>query len=173
MPIARRFVVGLVVGLVVASGVAAAALVVPAGAGPRPLEFTGLGRSSAAPAPPGGVTSTSERVGAAQSRVAGALTVSGSVSGLYPGATLPLPLTIVNASRTPVTVTSVTTSVANASRQCKKANLVVTAFTGGELVVPAGGHAVVTVAATMVTAAGNACQGAVFALRYHGRGSTR
>ena len=162
MPLLRR----TVVGLTVASGLAAAALVVPAGAGP--LEFTGRGQSSAGPTGVRRVVSAATPANASSLRT-GSVGITGSVSGLYPGATSPLPLTVTNAATTPVTVTSVTTTVANASTLCTKKNLHVTKYTHGALVVPAGGHAVVTVQATLVTAAGNACQGAVFRLTYHGK----
>jgi hypothetical protein len=169
MPTVRR----IVVGLTVAGGLAATALALPAGAGPRPLEFTGIGRSTSAlpsdprnasPALPAGTTPVQET---------GPVTITGSVGGLYPGATLPLPLTIANARTAPVTVTSVTATVADASKLCKKANLTVSQFAGGDVVVPAGGHAIVTLAVTMALAAGNTCQGAVFHLTYHGKATTR
>ncbi len=166
MPLVRR----IAVGLTVATGLATAALVVPAGAGPKAVEVVGTGRSVAAPA--AGTPVPAAGTGPV-ARASGRLAVSGSVVGLYPGATLPLALTVVNGRGTPVTLLSVTTSVANASKACTKANLVVSAYTGGAVVVPADGQVVVVVQASMPHGTGDACQGAVFDLTYHGKASTR
>jgi len=169
MPIVRRFVIGLTV----ASGLAAAALVVPADAGPQHHEFGGVGRSTTAPLPGRPASSTGDTVDAPLAKGSGTISVSGSVGGLYPGATLPLALVVSNMAGTPVTVVSVTTSVANASKLCKKVNLNVSGFTSGGLVIAADSHATVTVEATMALGAGDACQGAVFDLTYHGKATSR
>jgi hypothetical protein len=166
VPTLRRIAVGPTVAVAAAAAVlAAAVLAAPTGAGAGPLAFTGIGRSTAAPV-------ATAPVGAPAVRAAGALAVTGSVAGLYPGVTLPLPLTVTNRSAKQVTVTSLTTSVANASKQCKRANLTVSPFTGAA-VVAAGGSALVTVQATMALQAGDACQGAVFVLTYHGKALAR
>lgn len=168
MPLLRR----LTVGLTVASGLAAVALAVPADAGTHHVEFAGVGRSTAAPGS-GVLNSAPTPAGTPPVRETGPIHITGSVAGLYPGESLPLALTVTNARTTAVTVTSVTTTVGNASALCTKKNLQISAFKHGALVVPAGGHATVTVQATMALAAGNACQGVEFSLTYHGKATTR
>jgi hypothetical protein len=157
----------ILIGLTVAIGLTAAALAVPAGAGPRPLRFTGVGRSASTPVTDGKAASGTTTAGPSPAVVAGSITISGSVGGLYPGAKLPLPLTIVDTMSKKVTVTSVNTSVADASKKCRSKNLTVSGFTGSR-VIPAHGQATVIVKARMAVAAGNSCQGAVFSLTYLG-----
>lgn len=96
--------------------------------------------------------------------------ISGKVSGLYPGKTLPLVLTVSNPNKYGITVRSISTAVGNASSLCVAANVLVTSFTGALFVGPAAtGKA--TVHATMVHSAPNACKGAVFAFHYKGTGT--
>jgi hypothetical protein len=98
------------------------------------------------------------------------LSITGSVVGLYPGATLPLVLTVTNTKAQAIKVTSIATAVGKASKLCGAYNVHVTTFSG-KLLVPAGAKATTTVEVLMVHAATNACQGAVFPFRYHGLAS--
>jgi len=102
-------------------------------------------------------------------RSSSAFSIAGHVSGLFPGETLPLVLTVTNHESFPITVTSITTTVGNASAHCKAGNLTVTTFSGN-LVVPAvkPRTATATVTVTMAHSAPNACQGARFLFRYSG-----
>lgn len=94
-------------------------------------------------------------------------TITGKVSGLFPGKTLPLTLTVTNPDTVAITVTSITTGVSNASTTCLAANVKVTSFTGS-LTVGARSTGKVTVHATMSHGAPNACKGATFPLHYSG-----
>ena len=94
--------------------------------------------------------------------------IAGGLTGLYPGLTAPLVLTLSNPGQTQITVTSVTTSVGDASASCPAADVSVSAFSG-RLVVPAHGSAALTVSATMAHTAPDACQGAVFPFTYTGQ----
>lgn len=98
-------------------------------------------------------------------------TISGRVSGLYPGADLPLVLTITNPNASPITVTSITTNVEALSAGCDSTELTVPTFSGS-LAVPAKHAASLTVLARMSAAAPNACQGAHFLFAYSGTGTT-
>jgi hypothetical protein len=95
-------------------------------------------------------------------------TISGKAGGLYPGAVLPLRLTVTNKLTVPIVVTSLTTTVGAASTSCGASNLTVTPFSG-QLSVPAKGKAKTTVQVSMAHSAPNACQGAVFPLHYSGQ----
>ena len=97
----------------------------------------------------------------------GSFAISGSVAGLYPGASLPLVLTVTNPLKEAITVMSIATTVANASSLCVSGNLTVSAFQGSLAIAP-GGSATTTVLATMAHAAPNACQGQVFQFQYSG-----
>jgi hypothetical protein len=95
------------------------------------------------------------------------LSIAGSVVGLYPGATLPLVLTVTNSKALAITVTSITTVVSKASKACRASNVHVTKFSG-KLLVPADGEATTTVEVLMAHGATDACQAAVFPFRYRG-----
>jgi hypothetical protein len=95
---------------------------------------------------------------------------TGSVDGLYPGATIPLTLTLINNTGATIEVTSLTVAVANASSSCVASNLVVGAF-DGPVTVPKKGSAPTVIPITMRTQAPNACQGATFSLTYSGDAS--
>lgn len=99
---------------------------------------------------------------------ASAFTISGKVGGLYPGALRSLTLTVANHQPYAIVVTSLTTTVGAASAACGASNLTVPAFSG-HLTVPANGQAKTTVQVKMAHAAPNACQHAVFPLRYSGQ----
>jgi hypothetical protein len=96
-----------------------------------------------------------------------AFTVSGSVTGLFPGSVGTLTLRLDDLEPFAIVVTTVTTTVAGAPTGCPPADLAVAPFLGG---VSVGGHrsATVTVAVTLSHSTPDACQGALFALRYAG-----
>ena len=97
-------------------------------------------------------------------------TITGSVTGLFPGATVPLVLAVQNPNTYAITVTSMVTAVSATRAGCPSGNLTVTPFSGFLWVAPK--HTSRTlVNATMAHAAPDQCQGAVFLLRYSGRGS--
>lgn len=149
----RRIVIALIAGVVLA-----ASSQLRLGAGPSAgLTINGAGAASVS-------ASTSGQAPPGHSDAFG---ISGSVSGLYPGASLPLTLTITNREPFLIVVTSISTSVGKPKAGCDATNLGVTQFTG-ELRVPSGGAAQLTVTATLAHAAPDACQGAVFPLRYAG-----
>ena len=102
---------------------------------------------------------------------AASFAIGGSVTGLYPGLSLPLVLTITNNDSVTITVDSITTTVANASKKCPSANLSVTPYSNGTLVIAPGASGQVTVQAAMLHSAPNACQGVVFPLQYTGAAS--
>lgn len=94
--------------------------------------------------------------------------IVGGVTGLYPGATRPLTVTVDNPYNKPMTVVSLITTVGPASKNCGSRNLAVSTFSG-RLFVAAGRNAKLTVAATMPHSVGNSCQAAVFPLTYEAR----
>lgn len=95
-------------------------------------------------------------------------TITGKVSGLYPGAVKPLVLTVANHESFAIIVLSLKTTAGAAKTGCGAVNLTVTSFSG-QLHVAAGKTAHVTVHAKMAHSAPNACQKAVFPLRYSGQ----
>jgi hypothetical protein len=98
----------------------------------------------------------------------GSFRIAGSVGGLYPGLTKPLKLTVSNPQHFAIVVTSVTVAVGDASQGCKAGNIAVTDFSGRRRV-GAKDSARVTLQITLVHEAPDACQGALFPLRYSGR----
>jgi hypothetical protein len=97
----------------------------------------------------------------------GTFTIAGDDSGLYPGASKQLVLVVSNPQHFAIVVTSIQTTVGNASQTCSGSYLSVGAFSG-QLQVADGGQASVTVTVTLSHAAPDACQGAIFPLTYHG-----
>lgn len=97
----------------------------------------------------------------------GTFRIAGSVSGLYPGISTHLFLTVTNPQAYAIKVTQIRTSVGSPSAACGASNLVVGTFTGHR-VVARHGKAVVTVPISLRHAAPDACQGAVFPLTYTG-----
>jgi hypothetical protein len=151
-----------------ASGLAAAALVVALAVtasrhGPdayaRTVVLSGTGAAGAPSQPVTAVAAT-----------AGSFPISGDIAGLYPGAQLPLVLTVHNPQHFAIVVTTLSVSVGDAAPGCTAANLTATSFSG-QLQVPALGAAAVSVHVTMVHSAPNACQGVVFPLHYSGLAS--
>ena len=91
--------------------------------------------------------------------------VTGSVTGLFPGANKDLVVTVKNSIPFPIRVTRLSATVESASAMCTAANLSVGGFTGSREV-PAKGSATVTLPVAMSHAAGDGCQGAHFPLLY-------
>jgi hypothetical protein len=156
-PTRRRLALGIVVAL---SG---SVLAVWHGAAAHANVLVGSGTGSVERK---GVPSASRLLPAASKH--GSFTIAGSVKGLYPGLTKPLKLTITNPQHFAIVVTSVKVAVGNASQGCKAANIAVTHFSGRRRV-GAKGSARVTLELTLAHKAPDACQGAVFPLRYSGR----
>jgi hypothetical protein len=128
----------------------------------------GVGGSGTVPLSGSGLAAVgSDQATAAPAAPAGRISISGGVAGLYPGASLPLVLTVVNPEPFKLVVTSVTTTVASSSAQCPGTLLGATPFSGKQAV-PAHGSAHVTVTATLAHSAPNACQGAHFPFHYSG-----
>ena len=99
----------------------------------------------------------------------GRFTISGSMAGLFPGASLPLVLTVANPEPYKIVVTSITTTVGSPTTQCPGTLVTVTPFSGKQSV-PAHGSVHVTVMASLAHAAPNACQGVTFPFVYSGLG---
>ncbi|MFI5035795.1 MAG: hypothetical protein ACHQFZ_06285 [Acidimicrobiales bacterium] len=97
----------------------------------------------------------------------GAFTISGSVTGLYPGVSRALPLTVTNHEPFTIVVILLTTIVKNAGPACGSANLRVSDFAGG-LVIGPGASSPASVTARMIAAAPDGCVGAAFPLTYVG-----
>jgi len=97
----------------------------------------------------------------------GSFRIAGSAAKLYPGATVPLVLTVTNPQKFVIVVTSLTVKVSNASAKCAGTNLTVSAF-AGKLSVPAHASAKATLHLSMHFGALDACEGAKFPLSFHG-----
>lgn len=95
--------------------------------------------------------------------------ITGGLAGLYPGATVPLVLTVSNSATFAITVTSIETFVSGPSTPCGRSYLNVGDFTGA-LKVRARDQASITVFASLSLSSPDGCQGAVFGLRYVGLG---
>lgn len=98
-------------------------------------------------------------------------TISGALSDLYPGERVKLVLTVTNPFTYAITVTSIITTVANASPKCAAKFLTVASFQGSRAV-SAGRSIHISVVAVMRHSAPNACQGVTFPLQYDGAGSS-
>lgn len=96
-------------------------------------------------------------------------TITGQVSGLAPGVTRPLQLTLQNTQSFDIIVKAVTVTVGNSDRVgCSATNATATGFTGS-LTVPKNGTAVLSsLSVRMIADPANACQGARFPLTYTG-----
>jgi hypothetical protein len=132
---------------------------------PNPMLLVGYGSSGvqaqldSGAADPGG--------GSSGPLTASPFAIAGQVTGLYPGVTLPLKLTITNHQAFAITVTSMTTTVSNASKPCHAANVSVTSF-AGNLPIAAKKKATMTLEVTMLESAPNACQSQRFPFHYAG-----
>lgn len=152
-----RAVAKRVVLLLVAGAVLAAILQLRFGVGhPTVMIVGGAGAASVSPTPATASAGQTGRFG-----------ISGSVTGLYPGASLPLVLAVSNPHQFTILVNSITTSVGSPSAGCLSTNLKVTAFVGSLSVAPKG-TSNVTLVATLSHSAPDACQGVVFPLQYSG-----
>jgi hypothetical protein len=127
-----------------------------------PIVLTGYGNSGLESA--SGSTSSPA---APQTQTTGSFRIAGSVGGLYPGLSRPLVLTVSNPQAFTIVVTSITTTVTDASAACLASNLSVSAFSG-QLSVPGFGTAQTSVLASMAQNAPDACIGATFPLAYSG-----
>jgi hypothetical protein len=98
---------------------------------------------------------------------AGRFSISGQVTGLFPGRSVPLLLSVTNPFKFEIFVVSVATTVGSATPSCVATNLSVSTFSG-HIGVPAGGAAQVAVSAAMSHTAPDGCQGVTFTLQYSG-----
>jgi hypothetical protein len=98
--------------------------------------------------------------------------VTGSVSGLYPGGKAWLPARVRNPYRRPLRLLSLTVAVRGGRRACSGANLEVRPFRG-RLVIPPRRARVVRLLARMPLTAAPECNGARFPLIFRGRGTLR
>jgi hypothetical protein len=94
--------------------------------------------------------------------------LSGHVTGLYPGQRKRLVIVVRNRGSRVLRVREVTTHVRDASAACKARNLRIASFHGSLRVAPHGWRRI-TVRASMRLDSPSACQGAVFRLAFHGR----
>jgi hypothetical protein len=99
-------------------------------------------------------------------------TISGSIGGLWPGKAARLVLAVHNPQPYAIAVTSISTTVESPGVPCAASALSVRAF-AGMLHVGAKATAHVSVPITLAHSAPDACEGAVFPLRYNGRGVRR
>ncbi|MFI5035649.1 MAG: hypothetical protein ACHQFZ_05535 [Acidimicrobiales bacterium] len=151
----RRWVVAVALGGLVGGAVSGPLLAARAGAQRR---LAGAG-DSAALAP----REEPHRV---------AFTIAGNATGLYPGATVPLTLTVANLRPAPLTVLWISTTVVATSAPCGPSLVHVAPFIG-RLPVAARGTATATVSASMTPGAPDGCQGAHFHFLYHGEAIER
>jgi hypothetical protein len=94
--------------------------------------------------------------------------VSGHVTGLYPGATKRLRLTLRNPNPFPITVKQVRTSVRSSIAGCPSKSIRVRPFKGSKRVGPRS-KAKVKVAVTMSPTVPQACAGRRYRLTYRGK----
>jgi hypothetical protein len=150
--------------VVIALSVGATCTVLRINSAPTPRSVVLVGYGSSVQAAPGATRAP----GAAVPRTTTpTFTIAGKVSGLFPGKTLPLVLTLGNPNKLTITVTTVTTAVENATSTCVATNVSVTGFSG-HLAIPAGKTRTVTAKVTMKTSAPNSCEGKSFPFHYTG-----
>jgi hypothetical protein len=98
--------------------------------------------------------------------------ITGDAVGLYPGATVNLPLTVTNPNSAAIQVNSLTVSLTGTDHPAclpNAANLTPSDYAGPPFVVAGNnGTAIVTVPVTMPHGSGDACQGTTFDLTYGG-----
>ncbi len=99
-------------------------------------------------------------------------TISGAATGLFPGATVQLPLTVTNPNPDYIQVTSLTVAVTATDRPgCSIAgrNIQASSYSGPAFLVPRdNGTATVQVPVSMPDTVSNTCRGAQFSLTYGG-----
>jgi hypothetical protein len=153
----RAAVIALLVGAICTAGW------IDSAASPWSLVLVGYG-SSAERAP-----GAANAPGAPSPRtITPTFSIAGKVSGLFPGKTLPLVLTLGNPNKRTIIVTTVTTTVENATSTCAAKTVSVTGFSGHRAV-GAGKTGKVTVRVTMKTSAPNSCEGKSFPFHYTGK----
>ncbi|HEX8744426.1 MAG TPA: hypothetical protein VF712_14955 [Thermoleophilaceae bacterium] len=109
---------------------------------------------------------------AAKKKRTPALSVRGSASRLYPGATVSLPLMVRNRTRFPLALQKLRVKVRNARTGCPASMLEVQPIKT-RAKVRRGRSVVVKVRVTLSRAAPDACQNAKFPLTYRVRGTAR
>jgi len=97
-----------------------------------------------------------------------AFTISGDVSGLAPGAAMPLHINIHNPNQQAISVTEVTVTVRSRGVGCQ-ASLVDVESWGSAFTVPGRSTRTRTVEATLDPDAGDNCKNVTFDLRYSGK----
>jgi hypothetical protein len=107
--------------------------------------------------------------GRAAPRVQPALTVTGGLRYLYPGARRPLPLVVRSNRGFRITLVSLTVSVGSARPGCGGKYLRIGRL-GRGLAVPPHGFRTLVLPVTMLRSAPDACKRAVFPLRFTARG---
>jgi hypothetical protein len=125
----------------------------------------GLCVATWAQADPGGPRASTARIGPVKRPV---VTLSGSVSGLYPGAIRRLPVTFVNRTRSKVVLQRMTVRVLLARRGCEARELVVSRLPR-RLRISRRRRARAWLTVWLSRTAPNACQGARFTLRVRAR----
>jgi hypothetical protein len=98
--------------------------------------------------------------------------LSGTITGLYPGATLNLPVLVTNQNNQDIKVNQIQISVIGTDKSgCapSASNLIPTNYTGPGFNVPRNSSQTIQLPITMPHGAANACQGATFTLKYTGK----
>jgi hypothetical protein len=139
-------------------------VIVSVGAGGGSADIRLGGSGNAGPGATGQTTSGPTSLVAAS---AARFSISGQVTGLYPGRTEPLTLSVTNPFKFEIFVVSVTTTEGSATPSCTAVNLSVSTFSG-HVGVPAEGVAHIAVSASMSHSATDGCQGVTFPLQYSG-----
>lgn len=93
--------------------------------------------------------------------------ISGSVSGLYPGAVRPLALTFSNDNNFPIKVDTFSVAISAPSASCTASNIRVDPLPS-DVVMPANGTTTQTVLVRMSNNSPNACKNSTFGLTYTG-----
>jgi hypothetical protein len=133
------------------------------------IRYSVGGRGSAATAVLGANLAASNGNGNGNSNDPKSFSISGSVSGLYPGATKNLPVLITNQNNQDIKVTSVHISVTGSDMSgCGAGNLSATDYSGPAFIVAKDSSLTINLPVTMIHNAANSCQGATFALNYSG-----
>jgi hypothetical protein len=131
----------------------------------------GAGDDEVGPGTGGGLVLVSASVPIAPSNLVqphgGGFLISGSVGGLYPGAELPLHLTVLNPHSFAISVRSISVRVTSTAAACPAAYLHAGDFLG-QLTVRGLGTAHTTVPVTLIHSAPDGCQGVLFTLSYSG-----
>lgn len=97
-------------------------------------------------------------------------TIAGDASGLYPGGTVELPLTLDNPYAEDIRVTSITVSVTGTSApSCAASNLHTPDYEGPGIIVPAHGASSLSLAVSLSRSAPDGCQNVTFTLWYAGK----